>query len=90
MRADDAAWSELYADRLGHPGRRGAAAISAKVGSSPICSAIGNWLAAANSFLERIVERAREAGQLRADCEPQDIAILQLMLGLVIDDVSPN
>jgi AcrR family transcriptional regulator len=41
----------------------------------------------------RLVERAREAGQLRADCETQDTAILQLMLGLVIDaahDVSPE
>jgi AcrR family transcriptional regulator len=34
---------------------------------------------------ERLVQRAREAGQLRADCEAQDIAVLQLMLGLVID-----
>jgi AcrR family transcriptional regulator len=34
---------------------------------------------------ERLVERAHEAGQLRADCEAQDIAILQLMLGFVID-----
>ena len=42
---------------------------------------------------ERRVQRAREAGQLRADCEAQDIAILQLMLGLVIDaaqDVAPE
>ncbi len=41
----------------------------------------------------RIVERAREAGQLRADCETEDIAILQLMLGLAIDaaqDVEPE
>ena len=42
---------------------------------------------------ERLVQRAREAGQLRADCEAQDIAILQLMLNLVIDaaqDVEPE
>jgi AcrR family transcriptional regulator len=42
---------------------------------------------------ERLVQRAREAGQLRADCEAQDTAILQLMLGLVIDaaqDVQPE
>src|SRR6266516_2996619 len=42
---------------------------------------------------ERLVQRAREAGQLRADCEAEDIAILQLMLGLVIDaaqDVAPE
>ena len=41
----------------------------------------------------RLVQRAREAGQLRADCEAEDIAILQLMLGLVIDaaqDVVPE
>ncbi len=41
----------------------------------------------------RIVERAREAGQLRADCEAEDIAIVQLMLGLAIDaaqDVEPQ
>jgi AcrR family transcriptional regulator len=41
----------------------------------------------------RLVQRAREGGQLRADCETQDIAILQLMLGLVIDaahDVEPE
>jgi len=42
---------------------------------------------------ERIVLRAREAGHLRADCEAQDIAILQVMLSLVIDaaqDVEPE
>ncbi len=42
---------------------------------------------------ERLVQRAREAGELRADCEAQDTAILQLMLGLVIDtahDVEPE
>jgi AcrR family transcriptional regulator len=41
----------------------------------------------------RLVERAREAGQLRADCEVQDAAILQMMLGFVIDaahDVEPE
>jgi len=41
----------------------------------------------------RLVQRARETGQLRTDCETQDIAILQLMLGLVIDaaqDVAPE
>jgi AcrR family transcriptional regulator len=41
----------------------------------------------------RLVQRARGGGQLRADCETQDIAILQLMLGLVIDaahDVEPE
>src|SRR5206468_4070128 len=42
---------------------------------------------------ERLIQRARETGQLRADCEAQDTAILQLMLGLVIDathDVEPE
>src|SRR6266540_3571783 len=42
---------------------------------------------------ERLVQRAREAGQLHAECEAQDIAVLQLMLGLVIDvaqDVEPE
>jgi hypothetical protein len=41
----------------------------------------------------RLVQRAREAGQLRADCETEDIAMVQLMLGLVIDaaqDVGPE
>jgi hypothetical protein len=39
MRADDAAWSELYADRLAHCDHAERRAIWAKVGSSPICSA---------------------------------------------------
>jgi AcrR family transcriptional regulator len=42
---------------------------------------------------ERLVQGAREAGHLRADCETQDTAILQLMLGVVIDaahDVAPQ
>jgi AcrR family transcriptional regulator len=42
---------------------------------------------------EQLVQRARDAGQLRPDCEAQDTAILQLMLGLVIDmahDVAPE
>jgi AcrR family transcriptional regulator len=41
----------------------------------------------------RLVQRAHEAGHLRADCEAEDIAILQLMLGLVIDaaqEVAPE
>jgi hypothetical protein len=42
---------------------------------------------------ERLVQRAREAGRLRADCGAEDIAILQPMLGLVIgaaQDVEPE
>ena len=40
-----------------------------------------------------LVERARAAGQLRADCEPQDLGIVHLMLGAVIDagqEVAPE
>jgi AcrR family transcriptional regulator len=33
----------------------------------------------------QLIERAQDAGQLRADLEPQDVAILYLMLGPVID-----
>src|SRR5205823_4492319 len=32
-----------------------------------------------------IVQRARAAGHLRADCEPEDLGIVQVMLGVVID-----
>ncbi len=41
----------------------------------------------------RLVARAREAGQLRNDCEPEDLGIVQLMLSAVIDagqDVAPD
>jgi hypothetical protein len=34
---------------------------------------------------ERLIERARDGGQLRPDLELQDIAMLHLMLGSVID-----
>jgi AcrR family transcriptional regulator len=36
-------------------------------------------------MVTRLVERARDAGQLRADFEPTDIAILQIMVGSVVD-----
>jgi AcrR family transcriptional regulator len=36
-------------------------------------------------LLADLVERARAAGQLRADCEPEDLPILSLMLSAVID-----
>ncbi len=41
----------------------------------------------------KLLARAQEAGQLRADIEPQDMPILQLMLGTVIDtarEVEPD
>jgi AcrR family transcriptional regulator len=41
----------------------------------------------------QLVRRAREAGQLRGDIEPQDLAIIQLMLTTIIDaarDVDPD
>ena len=34
---------------------------------------------------QQLIERAREAGELRADFVPQDIPITQLMIGTVID-----
>jgi AcrR family transcriptional regulator len=40
-----------------------------------------------------LVERARAAGAVRADCEPQDFGVLQVMVGAVIDagrDVAPD
>jgi AcrR family transcriptional regulator len=40
-----------------------------------------------------LVERARAAGDLRADCEPEDLGVVHLMLSAVIDaghDVSPE
>jgi AcrR family transcriptional regulator len=36
-------------------------------------------------LVTRLVERARDAGQLRADFEAPDIAIVQIMLGSVVD-----
>ena len=55
MRADDAAWSELYDDRLAHPDRRGAARHFGEGWFvTDLLGHIGSWLAAANSFLERI------------------------------------
>jgi AcrR family transcriptional regulator len=36
-------------------------------------------------LVTRLVERALDAGQLRADFEPADIAIVQIMLGAVVD-----
>ena len=36
-------------------------------------------------MVTRLVDRARDAGQLRADFEPPDIAILQIMLGSVVE-----
>ena len=41
----------------------------------------------------RLVKRAQDAGKLRADIEPQDMPVLQLMLSTVIDaahDVHPD
>jgi AcrR family transcriptional regulator len=32
-----------------------------------------------------LIERARAAGAVRADCEPQDFGVVQLMVGAVID-----
>ena len=40
-----------------------------------------------------LVERARAAGAVRPDCEPQDFGVLQLMVGAVIDagrEVAPD
>src|SRR5262249_5029664 len=40
-----------------------------------------------------LVERARTAGELRGDCEPEDLAIVHLMTSTVVDaaaDVSPE
>jgi hypothetical protein len=40
-----------------------------------------------------LVDRARAAGRLRADCEPEDLGIVHLMLSAVIDagqDVEPE
>ena len=55
MRADDAAWSELYDDRLAHRDRRGAARHFGEGWFvTDLLGHIGRWLAAANSFLERI------------------------------------
>jgi AcrR family transcriptional regulator len=36
-------------------------------------------------LVTRLVERARDAGQLRADFDPPDIGIVQIMLGSVVD-----
>jgi AcrR family transcriptional regulator len=44
-------------------------------------------------LVAEVVARAREAGRLRADCEPEDLGIVQLMVGAVIDaghDVAPE
>jgi hypothetical protein len=55
MRADDAAWSELYDDRLADRDRRGAARHFGEGRFvTDLLGHIGRWLAAANSFLERI------------------------------------
>jgi AcrR family transcriptional regulator len=43
--------------------------------------------------MSRIVERAHESGQLRTDVVPQDMPLIQLMIGTVIDcgrDVAPD
>jgi hypothetical protein len=40
-----------------------------------------------------LVERAREAGVLRADIEPTDLPVIQWMIGAVVDhgrDVKPD
>ncbi|MCU1346609.1 MAG: transcriptional regulator, TetR family [Acidimicrobiia bacterium] len=42
---------------------------------------------------ERLIQRGRAAGVLRADCETQDFGLLQTMVGAVIDaaeDIDPN
>jgi AcrR family transcriptional regulator len=44
-------------------------------------------------LLGALVERARDAGALRADIEPQDVPLIQMMIGEVIDrtrDVEPE
>jgi AcrR family transcriptional regulator len=44
-------------------------------------------------LLGELVERARDAGALRADVEPQDLPLVQMMIGEVIDrtrDVDPD
>ena len=41
----------------------------------------------------QLIERAKAAGEVRADCETQDFGVIQLMVGAVIDaahDVSPD
>jgi AcrR family transcriptional regulator len=44
-------------------------------------------------LLGALVERARDAGALRADIEPQDLPLVQMMMGEIIDrtrDVDPD
>ena len=41
----------------------------------------------------QVIERAKAAGEVRADCETQDFGVVQMMVGTVIDvadDVDPE
>ena len=54
---------------------------------------LGQMRARLDPLLLRLVERAREAGEFRGDIEPQDLWIVHLMLGSVVDishDLAPD
>jgi hypothetical protein len=54
---------------------------------------LANMRAELGPLAAELVDRARAAGRLRADCEPEDLGIVHLMLSAVIDaadDVAPE
>jgi AcrR family transcriptional regulator len=63
------------------------------LGTPQGCARVGGVRERMLPIVTAIVARARDAGQLRADIEPEDFAVTQWMLGTVVDyarDISPD
>jgi AcrR family transcriptional regulator len=63
------------------------------LGTPQGCARVGGVRERMLPIVTALVTRVRDAGQLRADIEPEDLAVTQWMLGAVVDygrDVSPE
>jgi AcrR family transcriptional regulator len=63
------------------------------LGTPQGCARVGGVRERMLPLVSTLVLRARDAGQLRADVEPEDLAVTQWMLGAVVDygrDVKPE
>jgi AcrR family transcriptional regulator len=63
------------------------------LGTPQGCARVGGVRERMLPIVTGLVDRAREAGALRPDIEPEDLAVIQWMLGAVVDygvEVSPD
>ncbi|SRR5579875_444526 len=85
--AEEDPWRGLasFLERLMEHQSRNIALRELMIAGNEGCERISRIRSRLTPLAIRLVQRAKERGQLRADAEVSDLAIIQLMLGAVID-----